>query len=76
VKLLLLFAHDYWLKPFQKTLPDVPDVDSAVESQNAVVALVHVEPDDPERRGKLVTKANKHIKWVAGKFETRNVVLH
>jgi hypothetical protein len=74
VKLLLLFAHDYWLKPFQKTLPDVPDVETRVESNNAVVALVHVEPHDTQ--GKLVTKANKHIKWLAGKFETRNVVLH
>ena len=42
----------------------------------AIVALVHVEAHDPERQDKLVTKAIKNVKWLAGKFETRTVVLH
>jgi hypothetical protein len=41
-----------------------------------VVALVHVEAADPERGPQLVTKAIKQIKWLAGKFETRSIVLH
>ena len=76
MKLLLLFARDYWLAPYEKSLPEAPDAPGGLEMAAAVVALVHVEPGDPERQAKLVTKATKQIKWLAGKFETRQVVLH
>ena len=76
MKLLLLFAHDYWLRPYEKSLPGAPDATGEVEIAPAVVALVHVEAQDPERTAKLVTKAVKQVKWLAGKFDTRNVVLH
>ena len=76
MKLLLLFTHDYWLKPYEKSLADAPDVRDEVTCTEAVLALIHVEAHDPERESKLVTKAIKNIKWLAGKFGTRNVVLH
>ena len=76
MKLLLLFAHDFWLQPFEKSLPEAPDATEPMSAAPAVVALVHVEAHDPERQARLVTKAVKQIKWLAGKFETRNVVLH
>lgn len=43
---------------------------------DAVVAFVHAEAGDPARQTKVVTKALKNIKWLAGKFDTRRVVLH
>ena len=76
MKLLLLFAHDYWLKPYEKSLADAPDASHELACTEAVLALVHVEAHDPERQSRLVTKAIKNIKWLAGKFGTRNVVLH
>jgi threonyl-tRNA synthetase editing subunit len=76
MKLLLLFAHDYWLRPYERSLPDAPEAAAPVEAQSAVVALVHVEPGDPERGSGLVTKAGKQIKWLAGKFGSKSVVLH
>ena len=76
MKLLLLFAHDYWLRPYEKSLPDAPDASTPLEAQSAVVALVHVEPADPERGASLVTKVGKQIKWLAGKFGSKSVVLH
>jgi len=76
MKLLLLFTHDYWLKPYQRSLADAPEVDGELACTEAVLALIHVEAHDPERQSKLVTKAIKNIKWVAGKFATRHVVLH
>ena len=75
MKLLLLFVHDYWLQPFERSLPVAPAAPAGVETGPAVVALIHVEAEDPERQDKLVTKAIKNIKWLAGKFETRTVVL-
>lgn len=76
MKLLLLFVHDYWLRPYEASLPDAPAAPAGVETGPAVAALIHVEAHDPERREKLVTKAIKNVKWLAGKFETRSVVLH
>jgi len=76
MKILLLYAHEFWLQPFEKSLPEAPDATQLMSASAAVVALVHVESHDPERQAKLVTKAVKQIKWQAGKFATRRVVLH
>lgn len=76
MKLLLFYVRDFWMKPFVKNLPDVPDAESELSSEEAVLALIHAEPADAERRGKVVTKAIKNIKWVAGKFESKRAILH
>ncbi len=76
MKLLLLYAHDYWLKPFEKSVPDAPERTEPMATREAVVALVHVEAHDPTEHAKRVTQGIKQIKWLAGKFNTKNVVLH
>lgn len=76
MKLLLLYTHEYWLRPYEKSVPEAADRSAPIEAQAAVVALVHVEAADPGRGDKLVTKAIKQVKWLAGKFATRQVVLH
>jgi len=76
VKLLLLYAHDYWLRPFEKSVPEAPERTGEMSARDAVVALVHAEAADPAEHAKLVTKAIKQVKWLAGKFGTRRVVLH
>ena len=76
MKILLLYTHDYWLRPYEKSLPEASEAKDEVEIAPAVVALVHVEAHDPERAAKPVTKAVKQLKWLAGKFDTRNIVLH
>ena len=76
MKLLMLYTHDYWLQPYQKNLEEAPDIHHPIEMQEGVVALIHVEPQDLETRGKSLTKALKQLKWLARKFETQNIVLH
>ena len=76
MKLLLLFAHDYWLRPFEKSVPEAPDRHDEMAATAAVLALVHVEAHDPPEHARLVTKAIKQVKWLAGKFDTKQVVLH
>lgn len=76
MKLLLLYAHDYWLKPFEKSVTDAPERTEPMEAREAVVALVHVEAQDAAEHAKRVTQGIKQIKWLAGKFATKNVVLH
>lgn len=76
MKLLLFYTHDYWLRPFEKSIPETPDCTGEMTARDAVVALVHVEAADPAQHARLVTKAIKQVKWLAGKFGSRCVVLH
>ena len=62
MKLLLLFAHDYWLAPYEKSVTEAPDRTEPMAATAAVVALVHVEALDPEQHAKLVTKSiNRNV---------------
>ncbi len=76
MKLLLFYAPSFWFKTFQKVLEQVPDQNVETECHHAVVVFYHVETDDLERRGKVLTKLVKNIKWLAGKFNSKSVVLH
>jgi len=76
MKLLLLYAPDYWLRPFEKNLAEAPDAANEIQTGNAVVALIHAEEKDQTDSGSVVTKAVKNIKWLARKFETAQIVLH
>jgi D-Tyr-tRNAtyr deacylase len=76
MKLLLLYAPDYWLRPFEKNLSEAPEASGEMQIQNAVVALIHAEEKDQADAAGVVTKAIKNIKWLARKFETNHVVLH
>ena len=76
MKLLLLYVHDYWLKPFEKSVPEAPERTEPMQTSEAIVALVHVEAQDPAEHTKRVTQGIKQIKWLAGKFSTKSIVLH
>lgn len=76
MKLLLLYAPDYWMRPFEKNLPETPDASGELKRENVIVALIHAEERDQTDAGSVVTKAIKNIKWLARKFDTMQVVLH
>jgi Archaea-specific editing domain of threonyl-tRNA synthetase len=58
-----------------KTLDDAPDADADAH-ENAVVAFIHVEPNDVGNDNSAETKLVKNGKWLARKWETKLVVLH
>jgi hypothetical protein len=79
MKLVLFYSPSFWFKTYQKVLEQVEDQDMEANSQHAIVVFYHVEAEDLERRGKrgkVLTKFIKNIKWLAGKFDSKNVVLH
>ena len=76
MKLLLFYAPSFWFKTFQKVLEHVPDHAAEERFENAVVVFYQVEEEDVDRRGKVLTKLLKNVKWLAGKFESKAVVLH
>ena len=76
MKLLLFYAHTWWFKTASKGLEHVPDVEREESVQNAVVVFFHAEEEDEEKGKGVLNKFVKNTKWLAGKFQTRNVVLH
>ncbi|OGW73013.1 MAG: hypothetical protein A3J72_00160, partial [Nitrospirae bacterium RIFCSPHIGHO2_02_FULL_40_19] len=44
--------------------------------KNAVVIFYHSEAEDAEKKDSVLQKFVKNTKWIAGKFNTKNVVLH
>jgi hypothetical protein len=76
MKLLLFYAPSFWFKTYQKVLERAADQEMESTSEQAIVVFYQVEAEDMEGRGKVLTKLVKNIKWLAGKFGSRTVVLH
>jgi hypothetical protein len=76
MKLLLFYAHSFSYETASKSLSTVPDVKKKESAADAAVVFFHVEAEDVAKRGKVVQKFVKNVKWLCGKFSTRKVVLH
>jgi hypothetical protein len=75
MRVLFWFCDRMAWTPSVKTLPEVEDGEPGSASA-AVAAFVHVEPQDEGKSSKVETKLVKNVKWLAGKWNTRTVVLH
>jgi len=76
MKLLLFYAHKWWFKTASKSLPQAPDIDMEGSLESTVVVFFHAEKEDEEKGKGLLDKLVKNIKWLAGKFGTKNVIIH
>ncbi|MBI4798426.1 MAG: hypothetical protein HY794_06775 [Desulfarculus sp.] len=76
MKLLLFYAPSFWFKTFEKALCQAPDQERDEEVKEAVVAFYQAEEEDQGREAKVLSKLLKNIKWQAGKFNSKAVVLH
>ena len=76
MKLLMIYADHFGYQTALKTLPDIPDVAKNETIENAVLGFIHVEEKDSENQGKVITKLIKNLKWLAGKNNTKKIVLH
>ncbi len=76
MKLLLFYAHNFSYKTASKGLPDLADLDRSDSLSDTVVVFFHVEAEDIEKQSKVIQKFVKNTKWIAGKFNTKNIVLH
>jgi hypothetical protein len=76
MKLLLFYAHTWWFKTASKSLPQAPDLEREDAVEKTAVVFFHAEAEDEEKGRNLLDKVVKNIKWLAGKFETKSVVIH
>jgi len=76
MKLLMFHAPSFWFKTHERVLESVPDTDKEEHFEDVTVVFYHVEERDEEDRPSVLRKMVKNIKWLSGKFGTRNVLLH
>ncbi len=76
MKLVMFYVHEWWHKTASKSLPEVPDADREESIPDAVVIFYHSEAEDEGKRDSVIQKFVKNTKWLAGKFNTKNIVLH
>ncbi|MEJ2031924.1 MAG: threonyl-tRNA synthetase editing domain-containing protein [Deltaproteobacteria bacterium] len=76
MKLLLFYAYSFSFSTAEPGLPGLPPLARTDRIEKTAVVFFHVEAEDREKRAKVIQKFVKNTKWLAGKFETKNVVLH
>ncbi len=76
LKLLMFYAPEFWFKTTYKVLETAEDTECEQRVRDTVVVFVHAEAEDEANASKILTKMVKNIKWLAGKFACKSVVLH
>lgn len=76
MKLLMFYVDEWWYKTAAQSLPDVPEIKKEEAAEKAVVIFFHAEAKDESDKENVLQKFVKNIKWIAGKFSTKQVVLH
>ena len=76
MKLLMMYADKFAYKTSVKNLESASTIDEEKLIENALLALIQVEPKDEENLSSIETKLIKNLKWAARKNETDKVILH
>ncbi|HFB83508.1 hypothetical protein G4V39_07795 [Thermosulfuriphilus ammonigenes] len=76
MKILLFFAKEFWSSPYARVLPEAEPPEGPICLKEAVVVFYHLEAEDIGRESSLISKMVKNIKWLAGKFGVKAVLLH
>ncbi len=76
MKLLMFYTKEWWYRTASKTLEHVPEEDKEESLTDTVVIFFHCEAEDEAKYSGVLQKFVKNIRWLAGKFNTKNIVLH
>lgn len=72
----MFFCPKFHSIPYERVLSLAEEKAHEVDVKDAVVIFYQLEQRDEQQRKKILNKALKNIKWLAGKFNTKKVVLH
>ena len=76
MKLLMIYMKRFSYNPTIKTIESMPDHSGKVEFENIQAAFIQVEKEDEENETAVKRKLTKNLKWIAGKNNTKHIVLH
>jgi hypothetical protein len=76
MKLLMIYMNKFSFKPTIKTIESMPDFSEKKEFENIQAAFIQVEKQDEENETPVKKKLLKNLKWIAGKNNTKHIILH
>lgn len=76
MKLLMIYMNKFSYTPTIKTIESMPDFIDGKEYENVQAAFIQVEKGDEENETAVKKKLLKNLKWIAGKNNTKKIILH
>jgi hypothetical protein len=76
MKLLMIYMKNFSYNPTIKTIEAMPEAKEGKEYKNIQAGFIQVEKEDEENETAVKKKLLKNLKWIAGKNETRHIILH
>jgi hypothetical protein len=68
--------NKFSFKPTIKTIESVQNFSEEKEFKNIQAAFIQVEKEDEENETAVKKKLLKNLKWIAGKNNTKKIILH
>ena len=72
----MIYMNKFSFKPTIKTIKSMPDFSEEKEFKNVQAAFIQVEKEDEENETSVKKKLLKNLKWIAGKNNTKKIILH
>lgn len=76
MKLLMIYMNKFSYNPTIKTIETMPDHIEKKNFENIQAAFIQVEKEDEENETAVKKKLLKNLKWIAGKNNTKHIILH
>ncbi len=72
----MIYMKRFSYNPTIKTIESMPDYTEKKEFENIQAAFIQVEKEDEENETAVKKKLLKNLKWIAGKNNTKHIILH
>ena len=72
----MIYMTNFSYTPTIKTISSMPDFTEEKKYSNIQAAFIQVEKEDEENETAVKKKLLKNLKWIAGKNETKKIILH
>ncbi|NNG27828.1 MAG: hypothetical protein HKM87_09905 [Ignavibacteriaceae bacterium] len=76
MKLLMIYMKKFSYNPTIRTIETMPKHIGEMVFENIQVAFIQVEKEDEENEAAVKKKIVKNLKWIAGKNNTKHIILH
>jgi len=76
MKILMIYMDRFAYQPTLKTLAEYPDFKDKRVFENVQAAFIQAEENDPGNSKAIEKKILKNLKWIAGKNQTKKIILH
>jgi len=76
MKALFIYCKEFAYIPTIKTVEEADEKVPAARYENVQVAFLQVEMEDIERDKEVEKKLVKNLKWICGKNQVKNLILH